>query len=203
MLQHPCEQRQELTLPCQLQWLQKARKSTGPRRCGHADRFAGAYPARELLRAGPRPDSRDDIRNRFDSARIDGLFLGPADPADAARSPDRLLCYPNDIGHADNTRSRRAISRHVRKPERGFRTEWRMTPSKAGIKPGHSRDYLSSAGGTTRISMSRERSTCSVTLPRSSFISPERPWVAITRRSGRVSFTTREITSKGSPSSRR
>ena len=65
MLQHPCEQRQELTLPCQLQWLQKARKSTGPRRCGHADRFVGAYPARELLRAGPRPDPRDDIRNRF------------------------------------------------------------------------------------------------------------------------------------------
>ena len=36
-----------------------------PRRRGHADRFARAAAARELLRAGPCADARDDARDRL------------------------------------------------------------------------------------------------------------------------------------------
>ena len=65
----------------------------------------------------------------FDCARVDSLFLGPADPTGAARGPDRRLCYPDDTGHSDDTRSCRAVSRYVRKPGPGFRTGWPMMSS--------------------------------------------------------------------------
>ena len=169
-------------------------------RRNHPDRLPRPCAAQDFLCTGSRTHPWHDARDRLYRHGVDGLFLGVADTARSARDPACPLCPGHHADHPDPPGARGPV------PGRSWRAmRGRPLPTLTASRPvgGNAFSARHRFGGTARMSMSSERRVSSLTLPRTAFAKPVRPWVPTIRRSGRTRPTADLITSKGLPSSTR